>query len=103
MDTRRASNPLGRIRVEELTSDVLEDLASEIERKVSEYLSSKLPRKSVFNTTVSLEVEGDHVNLLLDLEASGPFGDIYDYGQVLRDAINYARSVFEELIEKYRS
>jgi len=100
MEYPSAKEYTSETRVSELGEEVLEDILLEVEEKVSEYLSSKLPRRSNFNTIVSIELRDGQANLVLDLEASGPFGDVYNYEQILQDAINYARRVFEELVEK---
>ncbi|MCY0867913.1 MAG: hypothetical protein OWQ48_01585 [Desulfurococcus sp.] len=103
MASQPAGRQLGRIRLNEVSLDVMESIVLRLDNEVFEYISSKLPKGSNVNTVISIELEGDHLNLKLDLEASGPFGDLYDYEQILQDAINHARVVFEKLIEKYRS
>ncbi|MGC8953431.1 hypothetical protein [Desulfurococcus amylolyticus] len=103
MDYQSNDRVLGRINIQGLTEDMLENIISKVDEKVSEYLVSKLPKKTYFNTIISIEKVGDGLNLVLDLEATGPFGDVYNYEQILQDAINYARSIFEELLNEYVS
>jgi len=87
--------------LEKIDLDVLEKILYSVEKEIRNYLADKLPRRTEYDLVLGVE-KSDNITLYIDLGVIGGYDDIINYDEIVRDAINVARNVFERELEKYR-
>uniref|UniRef100_A0A7C2BKU5 DUF3194 domain-containing protein n=1 Tax=Thermosphaera aggregans TaxID=54254 RepID=A0A7C2BKU5_9CREN len=91
------------LKISKITPEVMEELASLAEEKISSFLNENLPFKGDFSIIVSVEKVNDSLNIVLDVGVRGGFKDMVDYNEYIEKAIQYARKFLEEKLKEYSS
>lgn len=86
------------IYVENISEEVLEDILVKLERGLIAFLKRRLPPKSEINLLIEAERRGSELVLMLDLTVGGIYGNSKIYSDILEDAVNYGRKLFEEML-----
>lgn len=84
----------------EVSEEQLEEIVAELERELRKFLKERLPPRSDFNILIKLAKGPQGLDLLVDIEARGFYGNEKLYRDAISDAVNYARKLFEERIRK---
>lgn len=88
------------ISIENISEEELEDILTRLERGLRAFLKRRLPPKSEINVLIEAERRGGELVLTLDLSASGIYGNNKMYSDILEDAVNYAKKLFEEMLSE---
>jgi hypothetical protein len=91
------------LKINEITPELMEELASLAEEKISSFLNENLPFKGDFSIIVSIEKVNDSLNIAFDVGVRGGFKDMVDYNEYIEKAIQYARKFLEEKLKEYSS
>jgi len=87
--------------LEKIDLDILEKILYIVEKEIRKYLADKLPRRTEYDLVLGVE-KNDNITLYIDLGVIGGYDDIINYDEIIRDAINIAKNVFEKELEKYK-
>lgn len=81
-----------------LPNDVLEEIASRIEKDTSSFLRERLPPRVDFNVSVSIIRDESGVDVIVDVSIRGR---LEHYSVEAKDAINYAKKRLLEILEEF--
>lgn len=74
----------------------LEEIIVELERELRKFLKERLPPRSDFDILLKLSKGEQGVDLVVEIETRGVYGNEKLYRDAIDDAVNYARKFFEE-------
>ncbi|MEM1833915.1 MAG: DUF3194 domain-containing protein [Thermosphaera sp.] len=89
------------LRINDISLEAMEEIASSVEDAVNAYLREHLPVDEDFSIVVSIEREGDSLNIAIDVGVRGALGNVVNYEEFVENAIQYARKRLEEKLKDF--
>lgn len=86
-----------------MSNGSIEEVMLTLEKEISRYLEETLPPRTDFNVSISITRREDSFDLSVDVLIRGSIRLRGEYDTIARDAINYAKKKFIELLKKERS
>ena len=85
-----------------IDQDILSSIAEKIEKEVKSFIEKQVPPKTDYDVIILLENDGKRINFSIDIILNGEFTGIIDYDAIVGDAVNVARKILEQELQKYR-
>ncbi len=82
--------------------DILSSIAEKIEKEVKSFIEKQVPPKTNYDVIILLENDRKRINFSIDIVLNGEFAGVIHYDAIVGDAVNVARKILEQELQKYR-